>query len=354
MKKIMAAALVLCMCMVLAGCSSKVNLVTGYKKGDVTLGQYKGLTYTKTSTEISEEDVENEIQSRLEMNAESADVTDRPVKTGDIVNIDFVGKVDGVEFDNGSGTDTDLEIGSGRMIPGFEDGIIGMNNGDTKVIDVTFPDEYPNNPDLAGVAATFDITVNSITEKVIPSLEDYVATKDEYSSADDFRAAVRSELETEAVKNADDQKFNDIIEKAVGNSTFNTDMTEAISAIKTNLYSNYNSIASAYNLDAATLFSYMYGMSTEEFDAYVDEQAKSSAEYNYLLSAVVEAEKIKATDKEVEDYAQTVLSSYGVDTTAALYEMIKNTTGKDGKLMLTEQVKLNKASDLIIDSAIEE
>ncbi len=354
MKKIITAALVLCMCVVLAGCSSKENPVTGYKKGDVTLGQYKGLTYKKASTLVTDEDVENEIQKKLESSAESVDVTDRPVKTGDTVNIDFVGKVDGVEFENGSAQGTDLEIGSGRMIPGFEDGIVGMNLGETKVINVTFPEQYTNNPDLAGVDATFDITVNSISEKVIPELEAYVGTKDEYATVDDFRLSVRNDLEAEAAENAENQKIDDIIALAVGNATFNSDMTDAIAVIKSNLYANFNSIAQAYNIDAATLFSYMYGMNEEQFDAYIEEQAKTTAKYNYLLSAVADAEKIKVTDAEIEEYAQSLLSSYGVDNTDALYKMIKESTGNDGKEMVEAQARLNKAGDLIIDSAVEE
>lgn len=355
MKKIITAALVLCMCLALAGCSKKENPVTGYKSGDVTLGQYKGLTYTKQSTEVTEADIDEDIEADLRAHAEKVEVSDRAVQEGDIVNIDFVGKIDGVEFANGSGNAPDLQIGSGSMIPGFEEGIIGMQKGEQKTIDVTFPETYSNNPDLAGKAATFDITLNSISENVVPILnEDFIKNTMNHDSLEAYRAAVKSELEKEAEESAESAKFNDVIGAAVNNATFNKDLKDDITKAKANLISNYDAMAqSYYNVDAKTLFAAMYGMTEQQFQQAMENQATSNTKYNFLLSAIVEAEKITASADEIDEYANSLMTEYGVNSIDELYAMIKENSGIEGKTMITEQVKLNRASDLIIDSAVE-
>ncbi|MBO4414862.1 MAG: trigger factor [Lachnospiraceae bacterium] len=354
MKKIFTAVLVICMCLALAGCSSKENPVTGYKKGDVTLGQYKGLSYTKQSIEVTDEDIENKIKSDLNSRSERVEITDRPVQNGDIVNIDFVGKIDGVAFDNGSASGQELTIGSGRMIPGFEEEIIGFNTGESKTISVSFPEDYTN-AELAGKPATFDITVNKIYENVVPELtEEFVKEKLSYDSIDAYRAAVKSSLEETAKEDAEQQKFNDVIAAAVNNATFNKDLSSDIAKAKENLIKNYDSMAqSYYNVDAKTLFAALYGMSEDQFDQAMESQAQSNTKYNYMLSAVIEAEKISASEDEILDYANSLLADYGVASADELYKLITENAEIDGKTLVTEQVKLNKASDVIVNSAVE-
>ena len=355
MKKILTVLLAACLIVSCAGCSSKPNPVTGYKKGDVVLGQYKGLSYTRLSEEVTDEDIENKIQYDLENHSTQTEVTDRAVQNGDWVNIDFVGKVDGVVFENGSAEDYDIEIGAGRMIPGFEEGIIGIAIGETKTINVTFPEEYPNNPDLASKPATFDITVNSIKVTVLPELtEEFVKETLGYDSIDVYRSTVRSNLEESARQNAESQKFTDIRDTALNNATFKKDLTEDITKTKTAMINNYNSMFSQmYGIDAATYYNYVYGMSAEQFDSYMESQAKPETQYYYLLSAVVEAEKITPTDAEIEEYTNTLLSDYNVSSVEELYYNIQASTGIDGETMVKEQAKLNKANDLIMDSAVE-
>ncbi len=355
MKKILTLMLAVSICLIFAGCSSKPNPVTGYKKGDVVLGQYKGLTYTRLSEEVTDEQIENKIKTDLENNGKMVDVSDRAVQNGDTAVIDFEGKIDGVAFENGTAQDYELVVGAGRMIPGFEEGIVGIGIGETKVIDVTFPDEYPSNPDLAGKPATFDITVKSIKEKLIPELtEDFAKTTLGYDSIDAYRAHVRSDLEEEARQKAESQKFSDIRNAALNNATFKKDLTEEIAKTKNSMISNYNSIVSqVYGVDAATYYNYIYGMSAEQFDAYMESQAKPETQYYYLLSAIVEAEKITLSDAEIEEYTNTLLGDYNVSSAEELYYNIQTSTGVDGKTMVIEQAKLNKANDLIMDSAVE-
>ena len=154
-----------------------VTAVGGYMKDlnaedYVTLGEYKGVEVTLDEPEVTDEYLDGYIEYVQQNNAVSTPVTDRAVEMGDVVNIDYVGKIDGVAFDGGSAQGSDLTIGSGQFIDGFEDGCIGMKVGETKDVEATFPDPYKNNPDLAGKVAVFTVTVNSISVEEIPELTD--------------------------------------------------------------------------------------------------------------------------------------------------------------------------------------
>ena len=138
----------------------------------VILGNYKGVEITLDEPEVTDEYLEGYIDYVLQNSAVSTPVLDRPVEMGDVVNIDYVGKIDDVAFDGGTAQGYDLTIGSGRFIEGFEDGCIGMEVGETRDVEATFPDPYTNNPDLAGKVAVFTVTVNSISVEEIPELTD--------------------------------------------------------------------------------------------------------------------------------------------------------------------------------------
>lgn len=125
----------------------------------VELGQYKNLTYTPVDTTVTDDEVEEQINTNLQANATYDQITDRAVQDGDTVNIDYTGKIDGEEFAGGSGSDYNLQIGSDTFIDGFEDGLIGKNPGETVTLNLTFPDDY-SSEDLAGKDATFDVTIN--------------------------------------------------------------------------------------------------------------------------------------------------------------------------------------------------
>ena len=136
-KKLTAAALVLCLALVLGACSKgNANVITGYKSGDVTLGQYKGVEYSPLSTEVTDEDIQKKIDSFLNSNKEKVEITDRTdVQSGDVANINFTGYMNDETFEGGTGENYDLTIGTGQFIEGFEDGLIGVNKG--KQQDVT-------------------------------------------------------------------------------------------------------------------------------------------------------------------------------------------------------------------------
>lgn len=208
----------------LAGCgnSQKQENEAAYLKdidtsGYVTLGEYKGMDLALEEPEIPEEYLESYIQYVLTNNPEYVDITDRAVQTGDVVNIDYEGKLDGVAFAGGTAQGADLTIGSGQFISGFEDGCIGMEIGQTRDVEARFPDPYKNNPDLAGKTAVFTVTLNGIREVKIPELTDeYVASlgMEDCETTQEYRAFLRDILIQQQYGTPLERQYELAVEKA--------------------------------------------------------------------------------------------------------------------------------------------
>lgn len=355
MKKILLAAVVCSLSLMLVACGSTKNVVSGYKSGDVTLGEYKGLTYKATSTEITEEAIDAKVNSFLNSCKEEYEITDRAAELGDTLAIDYVGYMDGVAFDGGTGS-TDLELGSKSFIDGFEDGLVGANAGDKVTLDLTFPDPYQNNPDFAGKPATFEVTVNAIKGYTIPEISDeLVNEKTSYSTVEAYRASIKGSLAADAEQAAQENKEYEVIEKAIANATFNKDLTAEITESKNNLISNYDQMyQSYYGVDTFTVYSAMYGYTQEQFDEFMTSQAEMSVKYSYMLSAIAEAEKLEATDDEVKSLISEMINSYGYENEEALNNQLRTYYNADPQKVLKDQVLLNKATDIIVNSAVEE
>ena len=173
---------------------------------EVTLGEYKGLTVEKTQPQqVTDADVDAEIQRLRERNARYIEVTDRPVQEGDEVNLDYCGKIDGVAFEGGTAQKQTLVIGSHTFIPGFEEQIVGMNLEETKDIQVTFPEDY-HAEDLKGKNAVFTCTVHGISVKQLPEIDDeFAKDASEFSTMEEFKADIRKTLQAKNDKLAADQ-----------------------------------------------------------------------------------------------------------------------------------------------------
>ena len=354
-KRVLAAALALTMGLALAACSKNTNIITGYKSGDVTLGQYKGVEYTPLSTEVTDEAIQKEIDSFVSSKAEKVEITGRSdVQDGDIANIDYTGYMNGETFEGGSATGSDLTIGSGRFIEGFESGLIGVNVGDTVDLQLKFPDPYPNNPDYAGKDVTFNVKVNGIYRMLEPKLTDeFIAENTESKTIAEYREYVAGKLKASLEDRAQSQKEYDTINEVIKNTTFVKDLTEEIAKAKENAIANYNSMyQSAYGVDAATVFQALYGMSADTFDAYMYEQAAMNTKFGYVSSAIAEQEKITCTDEEITTLAAEMLEDYGFNSVDELYAQLKTFYKKEGKDVVAEQVKLNKAAQIIYDNAV--
>ena len=186
----------LCLCLMLAftGCSkndstaddnSTTENTTVASNGEVTLGEYKGIEVVMESTDVTDAEIQVRLDNFVASNATVEEITDRTdVQDGDVANIDYVGKIDGEAFDGGSAEGTDLTIGSGTFIDGFEEQLVGATVGETIDINVTFPENYTSK-DLAGKEATFTVTINSIGKSVTPELTDeLVAANTDYATVD--------------------------------------------------------------------------------------------------------------------------------------------------------------------------
>lgn len=310
--------------------------------GEVTsLAEYKGVTYTPADTEVSDADVDARIQNLLDANREIREA-DREARDGDIVNIDYVGMKDGVAFDGGTATGYDLTLGSGQFIDGFEDGLLGTKKGQKVSLNLTFPEDYPSE-DLAGQAVVFDVTVNKVQESVDAELNDaFIAANTDSSTVEEYRKAVREELEESAQMNADNQKKAEVFLKVVDGSQVNVS-EDAVAAYYEQQYSTYEQQAQMYGMDMETMVGYM-GMDLESFENEIREMSREGCKQTAVVNAIAAAENltVEAADKE------TLAADFGYEDVAS---MIVN-VGEDtvNNYILTEKVVQFIADNAVAES----
>ncbi len=303
------------------------------------LGNYKGVVYTPLSTEITDEEVEYQIQSLLAANPEFREV-DRPAEEGDIVNIDYVGKKDGVAFDGGTGSGYDLTLGSGQFIDGFEDGLIGTSAGDKVNLDLTFPEQY-HSEELAGQAVVFEVTVNSVKESVEAQLNDeFIAANTDSATVDEYRKSVREELEEMARIDAENQKMSDVFTKVVEDSQV-TVPEESVQIAYEQQRSYYEQQVQMFGMDLETWLGY-YGTDMETFESDLREQAEEVCKSNAVIMAIAQAENITVEDEDREQLA----ADYG-------YPDVETMIGDAGEDAVNERILGEKVIQFIADNAVE-
>jgi trigger factor len=342
-KKNMIIAAVLCMAVLFAGCSGKIN-----PGNHITLGQYKGVEVTAMSLDVTDEEVQAEIRARLESFAENEEVTGRNVEEGDIVNIDFTGYLKGETepFEGGTAAGYDLTIGSGNFIPGFEEQIVGMAIGEERPIDVTFPEDY-HEASLAGALVVFDIKVNSIKMKVYPEVTDAFAKENlSAESAAAFEADIRDELSAAKTTQQADKIVQDAWTKALENITVKSMPDKLVKETKEYLDSMYRYQASSYGLEFEQFVSMFTGMTMAEFDALVEEYAQSSVKEELMARAIVNAEKIEVTSQEIDDLTSYYMQQNGYASSTAFYHDVMS---RDDVEM---QLVYEKAVDFVSENAV--
>ena len=280
---------------------------------EVTLGQYKGLTIQKTAPQkVKAADVDAELSKVRERNARFVEVTDRPVRDGDQLNIDYCGKVDGVAFDGGTAEKQSLTIGSHTFIPGFEEQLVGFNVGETKDIEVTFPEDYHEDK-LKGKQAVFTVTVNEITVKELPELDDEFA-KDvsEFGSLKDYKADIKKNITERYNKEAERADEDKLLETVVDNTP--VDIPEEMIEEQIDQYIEdfkYQLSNSGLNID--NYFKYT-GSTMEQMRKDYRERAEKAVHTRLVFEAIVKAENITASDEAIEakikEYAERIGSDY--------------------------------------------
>ena len=318
--KVLAAMMALLLCLGLTACAGKqgngdaaVNYSLGLTtdgrfegiaaKDYVTLGQYTSLTYPEEVTSVKEEDIQTRIDSIMSSHTYTNEVTDRAVQDGDTLNIDYVGKVDGVAFEGGStdGNGTQVTIGVTSYIDDFLEQLIGHQPGETFDIEVTFPDPYENNPDLAGKDAVFTVTVNHIVETYTYELtDDFVADNLQadygYTSIADMREKIAADLH-------DTQVYNYMIETVLENCPVSEVPQKLVDNEITITVKQLKYQALQYNMDASTLFTYYYGVSDEDaFRTTYEEDIREQISQYLVMMAIAEDAGLIATEQDVKDY----------------------------------------------------
>ncbi|EHL15866.1 trigger factor tig [Peptoanaerobacter stomatis] len=280
-------------------------------KPDIEIGQYKGLEVKFGDTAPTDEEVEKELENRRNQNARFVTIEDRAIKDGDIVKLDFEGKKDGVPFEGGKGENYSLTIGSKSFIDGFEEQLIGMNLGEEKVIEVTFPQEYMEKS-LAGQKATFDVKINEIKEKQLPELDDeFVKDISEFDTLDQLKEDIRKTISQRKEKDATREFENDIVEQIVKNSKI--DLPQEM--IDTEADHMFNEFAQGLSYQGMNvdMYSKYINKSIDELKNEMKPEAEKRVKGSLVLEKVKQLENVGYSEDQVERELEQMAQMYGME-----------------------------------------
>lgn len=269
--------------------------------GTVTLGQYKGLTVNIPAPAVTDAEIDTRIETVLSQNPEQEEV-DRAAAEGDVVNIDFKGTQDGVEFAGGSAEGQDLELGSGMMIDGFEEGLVGLKKGETKNLDLTFPEDYYE-ASLAGQAVVFEVTVNAVKEVKDAVLNDeFVQSVSEYQTVDEYKEGLRAEMLADKQKNTDQAIQQAVLSQVIDGSEFKLSRNGLSKSYNTRI-DQYKEQAAMYNMSLSQ-FAQANGMDEPALKESVYAMVEDDARNQLVLEAVAAQEGIAVTEEDKTAFAE--------------------------------------------------
>ena len=315
-------------------------------KPEVKLGKYKGVKIEKVETEVTDADIDAEIDKERRANSRTIVVEDRAVKNGDITVIDFEGFVDGVAFEGGKGENYPLTIGSGQFIPGFEEQLIGAEIGKDVEVNVTFPEDYQAE-DLAGKAAVFKCKVNEIKETELPEVDDEFASEvSDFDTVAEWKEDLKKSLSEKKEAAAKDEKETKALEAAIEGAEM--DIPDAM--VEFECEQMINDYAMRLRQQGLTIDQYMMftGMDMDGLKEQMKPQALKTIQSRLVLEAIVAAEKIEATDAEIDEEIAKMAEMYGMEA-----DKIKDTMGDREKELMSKDVCLRKAAELIAAEAKE-
>ncbi|MDD6855804.1 MAG: trigger factor [Oscillospiraceae bacterium] len=307
---------------------------------EVTLGQYKGVEVEKGEATVTDAQIQAELDS-MAQNVASTENVDRAAEMGDTANIDFEGFDNGVPFEGGKGENFDLKLGSGSFVPGFEEQIVGMNAGEEKDIDITFPEDY--HKDLAGKAVVFHVKLNKLTVTIVPQQDDEFA-KDvsEFDTLDALKADIRAKALEKAQKQIDSAFENAAVEKAAENTT--VDMPNALIEKELDVQMErfgYQLQMSGYSMEQ---YAKMMGGDLKTMRDAFRPTAEKQAKISVTLEKIAEVENLTVSEEELEEEFQSMAKQYEMEA-AKIKEMVPVEE-------LTESLKTRKAVKIIVDNAI--
>lgn len=316
----------------------------------VTLGKYNGVEIEIYPTEVTEKEIQDEIDAMLERYPTYEDLDSDKAADGNYVNIDFVGKIDGKEFEGGSAKDTVLLLGSKTYIDGFESGIIGMKKGETKDLKLTFPKDY-GNADYAGKDVVFTVTLNRIMKKVETKYTDEFVkenfSKDyKLSTVKEMNEYIKTALLAEKKEKSETGKIISVMEAIVKGSEFKELPQQWINSYYVNEFTYYEEVAAANGTDLQTYLSYYY-LTLDVFKKDCLEYATQAVKEDIVLYAIAEAEKMEISDKYYTEQLNEIFKDY-----TAYYKDVNEFVEKNGgKAEVEKKLLFIKARDFAVDNA---
>lgn len=317
----------------------KITL-TVQNKPTVTLGAYTDIEIKSKKADIKAKDVENYINNMAERNARKVEVgKDTPLANGNIAVFDFVGTLNGEKFDGGSSENYELEIGSGKFVPGFEDQMIGLKVGEEKDLNITFPKEYT--PELAGKDVVFHVKLNKIMVKEIPAIDDkWASMVSEFDTLADFKASIKEKLTKEAQAKLDDEATNALVDEIAKNAKF--DIPDCM------VEDEINYILQDFEQKLA-----MQGLNLEKYSQLIkrdikqlrEEQrdiAKTNCGIRLVLEAIIDKEKIKTTQKQIDAKIADIAKMYGQSV-----EDMKKNMGENEVAYIQSQVLMDNLVEFL-------
>ncbi len=325
--------------LLLAGCQAEEN--------GVVLGEYKGIELETVKQEVTDADVQAQLDYLVSMYPMYETVTDRDtVENGDTANINYEGKLDGVAFEGGTAENFDLTIGSGSFIEGFEEGLIGVKKGETVDLNLTFPEEY-HSAELAGQEVVFTVTVNEIKTARTGFDEEYLEYLGvtDVESVEEYRDMVRKSMEEEFAAAYDYNVRMEVITKLMEVCSTGEPAEEKVEKYKQQNLEGIESEAAYYGVDKETFVADYLGMTMEELEEEAEAGAKETAKQVLVCLAIAEKEGIELTDAQVDEEIEVVYEGWG-------YASIEEFKENNDMELIRESILIGKVIDFLVENAV--
>lgn len=301
----------------------------------VKVGNYKGLEYTSQKASVTDEEVDVEIQRRLQKAAKTENSKTGKVENGDTINISFVGKIDGKEFEGGSSESTDITVGTTQMIDGFVEGLIGKNVGESVTLNLKFPDDY-GKTDLQGKAVEFKVTINSKKKISVPKLNtEFVKKNSKFTTVKEYKEGVKKELLNQKQKSLDStvkqELWSRIIDKSKAKKYPEKELNEAMSQAN-KLEESYKAQAQNYGMEWETYLKTVMRTDKKGFEKLKQEYAKNIVFNRMVMYSIARSENISLSNREYKKEILKILEDNGYDE-----ESFKKAFGKDIETYADEQ-----------------
>ena len=317
-------------------------------KPEVKLGKYKGVKVEKADTDVTDDEINEQIEKERENNARMIEVEGRAIENGDVATIDFEGFVDGVAFEGGKGENYPLTIGSGSFIPGFEDQLIGKNKDEEVEVKVTFPEDY-HAEDLKGKEALFKVSVKEVKVKELPALDDEFASEvSEFDTLAEYKEDVKKKLAEKKEKEARNAKEEAVLDAIIADAAM--DIPDAM--LETQQRQIVDEFAQRFQMQGLSLEQYFQftGLNAEKLLEQVKPQADRRIKSRLVLEAIVAAENIAASEEEYEKELARMAEVYNMEV-----DKVKEMLGDNekAKKQIMDDLAITKAADFVVEQAKE-